>query len=166
MTSHVLTRMAGAVALAFVLSAAPSLGFDTGGGNNGGGGDGYGGGSSGSSSPAIPEISDARADIKAKRWQKAIEKLSLIVEVQPANADAYNLIGYSFRNLGNTKRAMTAYTRALKLDPRHTGALEYQGVLFVTLGDTARAKANLDKIKTICGTGCEEYEDLAEAING
>jgi hypothetical protein len=34
------------------------------------------------------------------------------------------------------------------------------------LGDMDKANANLDKIKTICGTDCEEYEDLAEAIKG
>ena len=107
-----------------------------------------------------------RADIKAKHWEKAIDKLGLIVEANPSSADAYNLLGYSFRNLGNSKRAMTAYNRALKLDPKHTGALEYQGVLFVKLGDLDKANANLDKIKAICGTTCEEYEDLAKVIKG
>jgi hypothetical protein len=61
---------------------------------------------------------------------------------------------------------MQAYTRALTLDPQHTGALEYQGVLFVILGDLDKANSNLDKIEAICGTSCEEYEELAEAIKG
>lgn len=161
MTIRSLARVAGAMALGLILVAAtPSFGFDS-----GGDGDDYGGGSSSGSSAAIPTLADARADIKAKRWENAIEKLGVIVDANPASADAFNLLGYSFRNLGNTKRAMTAYTRALKLDPNHTGALEYQGVLFVMLGDLARANANLDKIKTICGS-CEEYDDLAKAIKG
>ena len=165
MTVRALTRIAGAMALALALLATPSLSFDTGGGDD----DDYGGGggsSSSSSSVAIPTLAEVRADIKAKRWERAIDKLGLIVDVNPSSADAYNLLGYSFRNLGNSKRAMSAYNRALKLDPQHTGALEYQGVLFVMLGDLDKANANLAKIKTICGTGCEEYGDLAEAING
>ena len=164
MTINALTRLAGAVALGLALSAAPSLGVDTGGGEPSGGGG--SGGSSSSSAPAVPTLGDIRADIKAKHWQTAIEKLSAFVEANPSNADGYNLLGYSFRNLGNSKRAMSAYNRALKLDPQHTGALEYQGVLFVKLGDLDKANANLGKIKAICGTSCEEYEDLDKAIKG
>ncbi len=157
MSIHALTRLAGAAAMGLVLSAAPSFAVDTGGDDSG---------ATSSTASAMPTLSDARADIKAKHWEDAIAKLSRIVQASPTSADAYNLLGYSFRNLGNTKRAMTAYAKALKLDPRHTGALEYQGVLFVMLGDLDKANANLDKIKSICGTACEEYEDLAKAIKG
>lgn len=164
MTSFALTCLAGALALGLILSAAPALAFDT--GPDPDPGTGSGSSSSSSSSQSIPSFSDVRADIKAKQWQAAIGKLNLIIDANPSSADAFNLLGYSFRNMGNTKRAMSAYTRALKLDPKHTGALEYQGVLFVMLGDMDKAKANLEKIKGICGTSCEEYEDLAEAIEG
>ena len=153
MSIRPLARLAGATALALMLAAAPSLAFDT-------------GGDDADTSANVPTLADARADIKAEHWQDAIKKLGVIVEANPQSADAYNLLGYSFRHLGNTKRAMSAYDRALDIDPKHTGALEYQGVLFVMLGDLDKANANLDKIKTICGTGCEEYEDLAEAIGG
>ena len=162
MTINVLTRLIGAVALGLALSTAPVLAFDTGGDSD----DGGSGGSSSSSAPAVPTLGDIRADIKGKHWQIAIKKLGVFVDAHPSSADGYNLLGYSFRNLGNSKRAMTAYNQALKLDPKHTGALEYQGVLFVMLGDVDKAKANLAKIKAICGTSCEEYEDLAEAIKG
>jgi Flp pilus assembly protein TadD len=156
------TRSLGAVMLGLALSAAPALAFDTGGDDSGGSSS----NSSSPSSPNVPSLGDVRADIKAKHWADAIDKLGTFIEFNPSSADAYNLLGYSFRNMGNSKRAMTAYTRALKLNPKHTGALEYQGVLFVMLGNMDKATANLDKIKAICGTGCEEYEDLAEAIKG
>ena len=114
----------------------------------------------------VPQLSEARVDIDAEAWDSAIAKLKLIVDADNTNADAYNLLGYALRHTGANERAMQAYTRALTLDPRHTGALEYQGVLFVILGDLDKANANLDKIQAICGTSCEEYEDLAEAIKG
>ena len=153
MTIRVWTRLAGAAALALTLAATPGLSFDTGTDDS-------------KTTPAAPTLAEARADITAKDWKHAIDKLSLIVEADPSSADAYNLLGYAFRNAGNSTRAMQAYTRALKLNPNHTGALEYQGVLFVKLGDLDKANANLAKIKGICGTTCEEYEDLAEAIKG
>jgi len=114
----------------------------------------------------VPQLSEARVDIDAEAWDSAIAKLKLIVDADNTNADAYNLLGYALRHTGANERAMQAYTRALTLDPQHTGALEYQGVLFVILGDLDKANANLDKIQAICGTSCEEYEDLAEAIKG
>ena len=149
MTIHPLTRLVGAAAIGLALIAAPALAFDTGGDPDTGGGSSN---SSSPSSPNVPSLGDVRADIKAEHWQAAIDKLSVFIDFNPSSADAFNLLGFSFRNMGNTKRAMTAYTRALKLDPKHTGALEYQGVLFVKLGDMDKAKANLDKIKGICGT--------------
>jgi Flp pilus assembly protein TadD len=115
--------------------------------------------------PAVPTLDAARADIAAKNWTKAIADLTAIVKASPSSADAYNLLGYSYRNAGNYDRAGQAYAKALKLNPKHTGALEYQGVLFIKLGQKDKAQANLDKIKAICGnTTCEEYADLAKAI--
>ena len=154
MNNSALIRATAAAALALVLAMSPAIAVDTGGDDTS------------VSTPAVPTLKQARADIEAKNWTAAIKKLSLIVEADPSSADAYNLLGYSFRNAGNAKRAMQAYNRALKLNPKHTGALEYQGVLYVKLGDLAKASANLAKLKTICGTSCEEYEDLAKAING
>ena len=145
--SIVITRTLGAVLLAALMSAPLALAVDTG----------------GTDTPTMQEV---RTDIKAERWQDAIDKLTLIVEADSTNADAYNLLGYALRHLDRTDRAMQAYKRALKLDPSHPGALDYQGVLFVMLGDLDSARANLARLEAICGTGCEEYEDLAEAIDG
>jgi TolA-binding protein len=159
--------LAGIVAVGLGL-AMPVIADPGGGGGNPGGGGGNPG--SGNSSPGggggmnVPSLDAANADIKAERWKSAIEKLKAIIAAEPNNADAYNLLGFSYRHSGDTKRAMTAYVRALKINPKHVGALEYQGELFMQLGETDKAKANLDKIKGICGTTCEEYEDLQKAI--
>ena len=59
---------------------------------------------------------------------------------------------------------MVYYDKALAMDPSHKGALEYQGELFVTLGQIDKAKANLARLNRICLFGCEEYDDLKAAI--
>lgn len=162
-------RLAGIAALTLALAIAqPALAIDTGGGDTGGGSSGGGGGAvhAPAAAPAAPTMATARADIKAKNWTQAIADLKLIVKASPNNADAFNLLGYSYRNAGSYELAGRAYAKALKLDPKHTGALEYQGVLFIKLGQLDKANANLAKIKTICGTSCEEYKDLAKALAG
>lgn len=159
-----LLAAAGAVAVILALGG-PALAIDTGGdGNPGGGGGNPSAG--GSANASVPTLASARADISGQKWTAAIDKLKDIVADNSGNADAYNLLGFAYRNAGDFSRAMTAYKRALKLNPKHSGALEYQGVLFIKLGQPDNAKANLEKIKGICGTGCEEYEDLAKAIAG
>ena len=50
------------------------------------------------------------------------------------------------------------------MDPRHLGALEYQGELFVETGRLDQARRNLAILTALCPKGCEELEDLQEAI--
>ena len=74
------------------------------------------------------------------------------------------MLGYSARNLKQYKAAATYYTKALKINPSHLGALEYQGELFMLTKKTNDAKKNLAKLKSLCGVSCEEYLDLKKAI--
>ncbi len=105
----------------------------------------------------------AMVEVKAGRFAAAIPLLADVVAKDPMNADAFNNTGYSHRKLGQRERALTYYAEALRLDPKHLGALEYQGELFLELGDLPRAEANLDLLGRLCGR-CESYEDLAEAV--
>ena len=56
------------------------------------------------------------------------------------------------------------YKKALNLDPEHKQALEYQGELFVELGDMASAENNLSLLAELCPNSCEEYEMLEKYI--
>ncbi len=110
-----------------------------------------------------PELTSARAKIKAKDFKGALaELMPMLDKVQ--HADLYNLIGFSLRKSGDMKQAATFYGKALDFDANHKGALEYQGEMFVELGQVDKAKANLVKLVALCPTGCEEREDLEKAI--
>ena len=80
------------------------------------------------------------------------------------NADINNLLGYSSRKLKQYKPAATYYEKALKINPNHLGALEYQGELFVLTNKVSAAKKNLVKLEKLCGLKCGEYLDLKKAI--
>ena len=105
-----------------------------------------------------------RALIAKKDFTAALAALKIADKDFPNNADINNLLGYSARNLKQYKPAATYYTKALKIDPKHLGALEYQGELFMLTKKTADAKKNLAKLKSLCGVKCEEYLDLKKAI--
>ena len=110
------------------------------------------------------ELATIRALIAKKDFTAALAALKIADKDFPNNADINNLLGYSARNLKQYKPAATYYTKALKIDPKHLGALEYQGELFMLTKKTADAKKNLAKLKSLCGVNCEEYVDLKKAI--
>jgi len=124
----------------------------------------------GSSTPAPINIekamTKARALIEKNKLKKATKQLRKVVKQDKSNADAWNLLGYSWRKLDKNKKSGKAYAKALKLDPNHKGALEYQGELFIKLGELDNAKANLSRLKALCPDGCQELENLENALAG
>jgi Flp pilus assembly protein TadD len=111
-----------------------------------------------------PDLTAIRAKIKAQDFKTAAADLYAVIDSGVQHADVYNLLGFSLRKSGDRQAGATFYRKALDFDPNHKGALEYQGELFVELGQIDKAKANLAKLATLCPTGCEEREDLEKAI--
>ena len=97
-------------------------------------------------------------------YRAAIVYLKKSVANNPENSDAFNLLGYSNRKLGNNDEAFTYYNKALKLDPRPRGTHEYIGRLYLNLNQLENAKKHLAELDDICFFGCEEYTTLKEAI--
>jgi tetratricopeptide (TPR) repeat protein len=75
-----------------------------------------------------------------------------------------NLIGYSYRKLGDYKLAQAWYERALKADPNHVLTWQYYGLWQIEQGNRDQAQYHLNRIAAICGTDCAEYRSLAEAL--
>ena len=109
-------------------------------------------------------LTEARASIKSDNYDQAIKQLQAANET--SSADWNNLLGYSLRKkqppdlLGAEKY----YQAALKIDPRHRGALEYYGELKLMNNDLPEAEALLARLSKACIFGCEEYSDLKEAV--
>jgi tetratricopeptide (TPR) repeat protein len=78
--------------------------------------------------------------------------------------DVANLIGYSYRKLGDYKLSQVWYERALKADPNHVRTWQYYGLWQIEQGNRDQAQYHLNRIAAICGTGCEEYRSLAAAL--
>jgi tetratricopeptide (TPR) repeat protein len=75
-----------------------------------------------------------------------------------------NLIGYSYRKLGDYKLAQVWYERALKADPNHVKTWQYYGLWQVEQGNRDQAQYHLTRIAQLAGTSSEEYRSLAAAI--
>ena len=75
-----------------------------------------------------------------------------------------NLIGYSYRKLGDYQLSQVWYQRALKADPNHVLTWQYYGLWQLEQGNREQALYHLSRIAEICGTDCEHYKSLAAAI--
>jgi tetratricopeptide (TPR) repeat protein len=80
-------------------------------------------------------------------------------------AEVANLIGYSYRKLGNYQLAQLWYERALKADPSHVKTWQYYGLWQIEQGNREQAQYHLTRIGALCGTDCAEYRSLAEALD-
>jgi tetratricopeptide (TPR) repeat protein len=83
---------------------------------------------------------------------------------QDDRADVANLIGYSYRKLGDYKVSQIWYERALKADPNHVRTWQYYGLWQLEQGNREQAEYHLNRISQICGTDCAEYRSLAAAL--
>jgi Flp pilus assembly protein TadD len=72
-----------------------------------------------------------------------------------------NLIGYSYRKLGDYQLSLE---RALKADPDHVKTWQYYGLWQLEQGNREQAEYHLSKIALLAGTDSEEYRSLAAAL--
>jgi predicted Zn-dependent protease len=117
--------------------------------------------------PAVAErLASARSAIEAKSWSVALRELNAAAREEPRNADVQNLLGYTYRKrpTPDLPKAFEHYEAALRLQPSHRGAHEYIGEAYLMDAKPAEAEKHLVQLERICGTGCEEYQDLAKSI--
>jgi tetratricopeptide (TPR) repeat protein len=119
--------------------------------------------------PAPARLADplapARMHIAAKRWPEALAELKRVNATQ--SADWNNLQGYALRKQAtpDLDGAQRHYDAALRIDPRHRGALEYAGELALMKGDLPTAEQRLAALARVCAGPCEEQDDLKKAVD-
>ena len=99
---------------------------------------------------------------KDHRYEEALAVLNTLQN--PDTAEALNYRGYVTRKLGRTDEGISYYKKSVAMDPKYTLVREYLGEAYVIQGKFDLAKEQLSEIEKRCGTTCEPYEDLAEAI--
>ena len=108
-----------------------------------------------------------RKAVEAKDFKSAVGHFNKAVNTEPKNADAYSMLGYSYRKTGTFDKSLEFYQKALKLDAHHRGAREYLGELYLDMNQPDNAEKQLAALKKDCSflNKCEEYEDLKKAVD-
>ncbi len=109
------------------------------------------------------DFAAGRKAVEAKNWTAAVDSFKKAVAANPKNPDAHNMLGYSYRALGRFDESFAAYDKALAIDPKHKGALEYSGMGYLKTNQKAKAEAQLTKLTAVCAA-CPETVSLAKAV--
>jgi len=102
--------------------------------------------------------------IEDEKYQDAISELQQLLKESPTDADMLNLLAYSQRKLRRFDEALVNYQKALDIEPEHRGANEYLGELYLQLGQLDKAQERLQVLDKACFFGCDEFDELEEAI--
>ncbi|MDZ4805968.1 MAG: tetratricopeptide repeat protein [Candidatus Eisenbacteria bacterium] len=78
-----------------------------------------------------------------KRYRKSIGGFKKAVKLDPGFHEAWNMLGYSNRKLGQLGEAFQAYETCLKLNPDYDLAHEYLGEAWLQAGNIDKARAEL-----------------------
>ena len=110
-------------------------------------------------------VAQARTDLAAGRLDAANDALESALAVDPRNRAAFGLMASIAQGQGLPGKAIRLYRESLMIEPNDVAALAAQGEAMVQKGAVAKAKENLAKIKTLCGTKpCADGAKLASAI--
>lgn len=109
-------------------------------------------------------LAAAREHVAAKRWGPALDELKRVN--LPDSADWNNLMGFASRKqpAPDLTAAERFYDVALRINPKHRGALEYSGELYLTKGDLKRAEERLHALDKACLLPCDEHRTLRKAV--
>lgn len=139
-------RFAAALLALLAATASPALAMDT------------------APSTDLPDLSESRAALYAGDYERALALLEPLTATV-RHADLYNLLGFANRNLKRYDVAARWYKEALFYDPGHRPAIEYQGELYIEIGDFKRAEKNLELLRLLCfPSGCDEHQKLRNAL--
>ena len=106
----------------------------------------------------------AKTAIAQFKYDEAKGYLEKVLATKPDDADALNLMGFTERKLGDPGQSLEYYNKALALNPKHLGANEYLGELYLEMKDVKKAEERLAVLQQACGGTCEEYQELKEKI--
>ena len=98
------------------------------------------------------------------KFDEASDALETALAVDPRNRSAFVSLARVAEKEKLHGKAIRLTNKALLLDPNDLNALAVQGEAMVEAGATAKAQANLQKIKGLCPQGCAQLTLLSQAV--
>jgi tetratricopeptide (TPR) repeat protein len=82
-------------------------------------------------------------------FRQSRERFETVVKADPNAREAWNLIGYTSRKLGEYDRSLAAYEKALAIEPAYPEAIEYRAEAFLALRRLEDVKASWQELDVL-----------------
>jgi tetratricopeptide (TPR) repeat protein len=89
---------------------------------------------------STPEKAAKAHDKAQKAYRESLESFINAVGADPKMYQAWNYLGFANRHLGNYGDALSAYAKALEINPNYPDAIEYRGEAYLGLNQIEEAK--------------------------
>lgn len=105
-----------------------------------------------------------KAALKAGQTQAATDAFEAALALDPGYVPIYFALGEAARADGLQGKAIRYYRDALDQEPDNLAALSGEGLALFEKGAVEKARRNLTRLETLCGTNCSQARVLADAI--
>lgn len=109
-------------------------------------------------------IAQGKAALKAGDTQAAIDAYEAALAVDPGYTPIFLELAEAARQDGLQGKAIRYYREALERDPGNFAAISGEGEALVEKGALEKAKRNLARLESLCGTSCPETIALETRI--
>ncbi len=109
-------------------------------------------------------IAEGEAALSAGDAQGAIDAFEAALAVDPGHTPVFLSLAEAARLDGLQGKAIRYYREALNRDPDNFAAISGEGQALVEKGALEKAKRNLTKLESLCGSTCPETRNLQLSI--
>ena len=99
---------------------------------------------------------------QSDKYTEAVLDFKKAISINANYAEAYNMLGYCTRKLGNVQEAFGYYDKALSLKPNFPEAREYYGEAYLQSGDLTKA---VQQYVILQKAGNKNAKELLEKID-
>jgi tetratricopeptide (TPR) repeat protein len=108
---------------------------------------------------------EGRAALQAGEPQQAVDLFEAALAVDPGMTGLYLDLANAARAQDLPGKAIHYYRVALVREPSNFDALSGEGQALAARGALDKARQNLAKLESLCGSNCSETRELAMAVN-
>ena len=114
---------------------------------------------------AKKDLADGKTKNAEKKFKRALSGGERATSLDATYHEAWNLVGFCARKLGDYDKAFAAYEKCLNIKPDYAPAREYMGEAWLEKGDPQKAHEQLTLLESYGDRAADDAKTLKTAID-